>query len=54
LLERLTLFRQLPASLAQLIEADGFRLVGVEQPSIGAGQPVEARLHLLFSGLFPL
>jgi len=50
--ERLTLFRQLPTSFAQLIQADGFRLIGVEQPSVGADQPVEVRLQLLFGRLF--
>src|SRR3954469_16550666 len=52
--ERLTLFRQLPTSLAQLIQADGVRLIGVEQPSVGSDQPVEVRLQPLFSCLFAM
>jgi hypothetical protein len=49
---------ELPPPLAQLLQADHLGLVGVEQPGVGAAQPLEARpqppLGALLSGRVPV
>jgi hypothetical protein len=42
-LEGVALPGELPPPLAQLLQADHLGLVGVEQPGVGAAQPLEAR-----------
>jgi hypothetical protein len=42
-LEGVALPGELPPPLGQLLQADHLGLVGVEQPRVGASQPVEAR-----------
>jgi hypothetical protein len=50
-LERPALLGQLPAPLAQLLETDRLRLVGINQPAASASEPIKAGLQLLFGGI---